>query len=90
MLMHGPMIVYALDYRNVSTYHLQSRYGAKKLFFSAVEAVVYTRQNTVRPLSTLIHTAPNVLASGSFLTLLSVLEQLTHQLVTFFPSSANV
>ncbi|KAG5318678.1 MTND dioxygenase, partial [Pseudoatta argentina] len=54
------------------------------LFFSAVEAVVHTCQNVVRRLSASIHTAPNVLASGSFLTLLNVLKQLTHQRVIFF------
>ena len=43
ILMHGRVygtIFYALDYRSVSTFHRQSRYGAKNLFFSAVEAVV--------------------------------------------------
>ena len=32
MLMHGPTIFYALDYRSVSTFHRQSRYGGKILF----------------------------------------------------------
>ena len=38
----------------------------------------------VRRLSASIHTAPNVLTSGSFLTLLNVLRQLTHLLVMLF------
>ena len=78
-------IFYALDCRSVSTFHLQSRYGAKNLFFSAVEAVVHTLQNAIRRFSASIHTAPNVLASGSLLTLFNVLKQLTHQPVMFFP-----
>ena len=91
MLMHGPMIFYVLDYRSVSTFHRQSRYGAKYLSFFAVEAVDHTWQNAVWRLSTSIHTAHNVLASESFLTLSNVLKQLTHQLVILvFPSSASV
>ena len=87
MLMHSriyPTIFYVLDYSSISTFHRQSRYGAKNLLFSAVEAVVYTWQNAVRRLSASIHTAPNVLASEWFLTLLNVLKQLIHQLVMFF------
>ena len=86
MLMHGrayPTIFYVLDYRSVSTFHRRSPYGAKNLSFSAVEAV-HTWQNAVRRLSASIHTTHNVLASGSFVTLLNVLKQLTHQLVMFF------
>ena len=53
--MHGPMILYestifyAFIYRSVSTFHRQSRYGAKNLSFSTVEAVI-------RRLSASIHT----------------------------------
>ena len=83
-------IFYALDYRSVFTFHRQSRYGARNLFFSAVEALVHTCQNAVRRLSASSHTALNVLVSGSFLTLLNVSKQLTHQFVMFFPSSASV
>ena len=46
-----PTLFCPLDYRSVSTFHRQSRYGAKNLFFSAVEAVVHTWQNAVRRLS---------------------------------------
>ena len=38
-IFYDPTIFYALDYRSVSTFHRQSRYGAKNLFFYAVEAV---------------------------------------------------
>ena len=62
--MHGPKIFYALDYRSVSTFHRQSRYGAKNLFFSAVEAVFHTWQYAVRRPSASIHAALNVLKRG--------------------------
>ena len=78
-----PKIFYAVDYRSVSTFHRQSRYGAKNLSFSAVETVVHAGQNVIRRVSASIH-SPNVLASGSFLTLLNVLKQLTHLFVMFF------
>ena len=51
MLMLGwayPTIFYPLDYCSIPTFHRQSRYGAKNLFFSAVEAVVHTWQNAWR------------------------------------------
>ena len=35
-----PTIFYALDYCSVSTFHRQSRYGAKNISFSAVEAEI--------------------------------------------------
>ena len=43
--MHGrayPTIFYGLDYRSVFAFHRQSRFGAKNLSFSVVEAVVHT------------------------------------------------
>ena len=86
MLMHNrvyPTIFYALDYRNVCTFHRQSRYSAKNLLFSAVEAVVHTWQNPVRRLGFNSY-GTQCPSSGSFLTLLNVLKQLTHQLVMFF------
>ncbi|GFQ65565.1 hypothetical protein TNCT_113811 [Trichonephila clavata] len=61
-----PNIFYVLDYRTVSAFHRWSRYGG---------------ENTIRRLSASTHTAPNVLTSGSLLTLSNVSKLLTHLLV---------
>ena len=84
MLMHGqayPTIFYSNSYRIVSTFYHQSRYDAKNLSFSAVEAAVLMWQNAVWSLLALTHTAPNVLAFESFLMLSNVSKLLCNQLL---------
>jgi len=83
--MHGrvyPMTFFALDFRTVSIFHRQSRYDAKTLSFSAVEAA-FTHEKTPFDVFKLLltHMVHNVLAFESFIMLSHVSKLLCDQLL---------